>query len=91
MLQLGEYDYEQYRMQFVESRKTNKEHPLWVERWNGISAGMWSDSINKSGEYSESDEWFKFLKLHERGEHWIDTYHPWLRDYFEGNSLEGFL
>jgi hypothetical protein len=91
MLQLGEYDYEQYRMQFVESRKTNKEHPLWVERWNGISAGMWSDSINKSGEYSESQEWYEFLMQHPKGNEWVNKYHPHMKEYFEGNSLEDFM
>jgi hypothetical protein len=58
MLQLGEYDYENLRYQFVESRRLNKEHPghkypdgSTRHLWNGVSEGMW-----------ESDEWFDFLE-----------------------------
>ena len=42
--------YEDTRFNFVEFRRTNKTHPLWYERWNGVSAGMW-----------ETEEWYKYL------------------------------
>lgn len=42
--------YEEARYNFVEARRTNKEHPNWRERWNGISAGLW-----------ESEEWNEYL------------------------------
>ena len=52
MLELGDYEYENLRYQFVESRRLNKEHPLHKDRhlWNGVNEGMW-----------ESDEWFDYL------------------------------
>ena len=49
--------YEDARFNFVESRRLNKNHPDWREKWNGISAGMW-----------ESVEWRDYLMdngLHE--------------------------
>jgi hypothetical protein len=42
--------YEDTRYNFIESRRKNKNHPLWHERWNGVSAGW---------EYTE--EWYKYL------------------------------
>jgi hypothetical protein len=50
MLELGEYNYENLRYEFVESRRKNTEHPNWEPKWNGISAGMW-----------DSQEWFDYL------------------------------
>ena len=49
--------YEDARYNFIESRRLNKNHPDWRERWNGISAGMW-----------ESVDWRNYLMdngLHE--------------------------
>lgn len=42
--------YEDTRFNFVESRRTNKTHPLQRHLWNGVSAAMW-----------ESEEWYKYL------------------------------
>jgi hypothetical protein len=51
MKDLGSYEYENLRYQFVESRRLNKEHELWKHFWNGISEGMW-----------ESQEWYDYLE-----------------------------
>jgi len=53
MTELGDFEYETLRYQFVESRRLNKEHPGHEGRhlWNGISEGMW-----------ESDEWYKYAE-----------------------------
>lgn len=53
MLELGSYEYENLRYEFVESRRKNKEHPLWKPLWNGINPSMW-----------ESDEWYDYLDKH---------------------------
>jgi hypothetical protein len=67
MLELGSYEYENYRFEFVESRRLNKEHPEHKNRhlWNGISAEMW-----------DSDEWFDFLRNKKGGEEMLNKYHP---------------
>jgi len=57
--------YEDTRFNFVEYRRTNKNHPLWYDRWNGVSAGMW-----------ESENWYKYLVdngLHEYAAEIEDT------------------
>lgn len=64
ILELGERDYEDQRYNFVESRRKNKDHPLWEERWNGVSTGMW-----------ESQEWYDFLKSKGK-ENLLAKYHP---------------
>lgn len=49
--------YEDARYNFVEHRRVNKSHPLWRDKWNGVSAGMW-----------ETAEWRDYLMengLHE--------------------------
>lgn len=51
MLELGSWEYEQTRYEFVESRRLNKEHPEWRPLWNGVSAKMW-----------DTHEWYEFLK-----------------------------
>ena len=50
MLELGSYEYENLRYQFVEERRKNEEHKLWNKRWNGISPGMWEDQ-----------EWYDYI------------------------------
>jgi hypothetical protein len=50
MAECGSKLYEDTRFNFVEYRRTNKSHPLWYDRWNGVSVGMW-----------ESEEWYKYL------------------------------
>lgn len=37
MLELKSWPYESLRRQFVEERKTNKDHPMWRPLWNGVS------------------------------------------------------
>lgn len=64
MLELGSYEYENTRYEYVESRRLNKEHPLWKKLWNGVSPGMW-----------EEEEWYDFLR-EKGGEHMLHTYHP---------------
>jgi len=64
MLELGSYEYENLRYTFVESRRKNKEHPEWHERWNGISGNMW-----------ESGEWYDYLQ-HNGGIDMLNKYHP---------------
>ena len=51
MLELGSKQYEDARYDFVETRRKNKEHPLWRPMWNGVSEKMW-----------DTDEWYDFLK-----------------------------
>ena len=51
MLELGSYEYEQARRDFVDSRRLNKEHPEWRKLWNGVSPGMW-----------ETQEWYDYCQ-----------------------------
>jgi len=46
MLELGSYEYETTRYEYVESRRKNPDHPLQRKLWNGVSEGMWKE---KSG------------------------------------------
>jgi len=75
MLQLGSWDYENLRYEFVESRRLNKEHPLWKKLWNGVSPGMWDEK-----------EWYDYLK-EKGGEEMLAKYHP---DAL-ANSLDEFF
>lgn len=51
MLDLKSWDYEQLRKQYLEDRRSNKEHPLYRPLWNGVSPGMW-----------EEQEWYDYMK-----------------------------
>lgn len=64
MLELGSYEYENARYEYVESRRLNKEHPLWKKLWNGVSPGMW-----------EEQEWYNYLRS-KLGEEALAKYHP---------------
>jgi hypothetical protein len=64
MLELGSYEYENTRYEYVESRRLNKEHPLWKKLWNGVSPGMW-----------EEQEWYDYLQS-KLGEEVLAKYHP---------------
>jgi hypothetical protein len=77
MLQLGSYDYEVIRRQFVDHRRLNKEHPMWRDRWNGVSPSMW-----------DSDEWYEYLES-TGGREMVEKYHP--EAYEEKASLEEFF
>jgi hypothetical protein len=64
MLELGEKAYEDLRYEFVESRRLNKEHPMWKKLWNGVSPGMW-----------DSEEWYDYLRS-KGAEKYLEMYHP---------------
>jgi len=93
MLELGSFDYEQTRKEFVEYRRKNKDHPLQRKLWNGISPGMWSDSEDPKQNFENAKEWYEYLKAKgSDGELWLDKYHPWLKNHFENKiSLEDFF
>jgi len=75
MLELGSYEYEDCRYNFVESRRLNKEHPLWKHLWNGVSESMW-----------DSQEWYDYLE-EKLGRDQLLKYHP----EANASSLEGFF
>lgn len=77
MLELGSYEYENLRYEFVESRRKNKEHKLWKPLWNGVSENMW-----------ESQEWYDFLEKH-GGRKMLEEYHP--AAYSKESTLEGLF
>ena len=64
MAELGSFEYETLRREYVDSRRLNKEHELWRPLWNGISPGMWGDK-----------EWFDYLETH-GGAEMRQQYHP---------------
>jgi hypothetical protein len=66
MLELGSKEYEDCRYDYVESRRTNKEHKGHTGRnlWNGIDAGMW-----------DSQEWYDYLES-KLGSEVLHKYHP---------------
>jgi hypothetical protein len=77
MLELGEWEYEMTRKEFVEIRRKNKDHELWRPLWNGVSPSMW-----------ESQEWYDYL-LDNGGANMLEFYHPEATK--EASSLEGFF
>jgi hypothetical protein len=64
MLELGSWEYEQLRYNFVEYRRKNTDHALWRKLWNGVSENMWT-----------SDEWYDYLRT-EGSEDMLKKYHP---------------
>ena len=74
MLELGSYEYENIRYEFVESRRKNAEHPLQRKLWNGVSEGMW-----------DTKEWYDYLESN-GGREMLDKYHP--QAYTKAGSLE---
>jgi len=64
MLELGSWEYEKTRKQFVDDRRLNKEHSEWRKLWNGVSPGMW-----------DSDEWYDYLES-KLGRDVLAEYHP---------------
>ena len=76
MLELGSWDYEMTRREFVEKRKNNKEHPEWRPLWNGVGQGMWT-----------SKEWYDYCAT-KLGEDVLYEYHP---EATQGSSLEEFF
>lgn len=77
MDELGSYDYEKTRRQFVDDRRLNKEHPLWREYWNGVSPDMW-----------KGQEWYDYL-TEKMGRDILKEYHPEAVE--EKSTLEGFF
>jgi hypothetical protein len=53
MVELGPWNYEQLRKQYVEERRMNKEHKHWRYLWNGVSPNMWNEQ-----------EWYDYMKAH---------------------------
>ena len=75
MENLGSWEYETTRRNFVDDRRKNKEHPLWKEFWNGVSPGMWLE-----------EEWYEYLES-KMGLDALLEYHP----ESQQASLEGFF
>lgn len=82
MLELGSYEYENCRYEFVESRRLDKSHPGHTHEdgtprhlWNGITPGMW-----------ESEEWYNYCES-KLGREELLKMHP----EAEKNSLEEFF
>lgn len=64
MLDLGSYEYETTREQYVIDRRTNKEHTYYRPLWNGVSPGMWDEK-----------EWYDYLET-KLGRDTVSKYHP---------------
>lgn len=75
MLELGSFEYEKTREQYVEDRRKNKDHPSQRPLWNGITPGMW-----------EETEWYDYLRSR-LGDDTVRQYHP---DAFK-SSLDSFF
>jgi hypothetical protein len=76
MLELGSYEYENCRSEFVETRRKNKDHPEWRQLWNGVSPGMW-----------DSQEWYDYCEA-KLGRAELLKMHP---EAEKANSLESFF
>jgi len=76
MLELGSWEYENCRYDFVEQRRKNPEHPMQRKLWNGVSEGMWT-----------SDEWYDYCR-DKLGEQQLLKYHP---DSQKSGSLDEFF
>tara|TARA_R110000737_G_scaffold151249_1_gene180509 strand:- start:461 stop:1846 length:1386 start_codon:yes stop_codon:yes gene_type:complete len=76
MLDVGTWEYESLRKQYVDDRRLNKDHKLWKSFWNGVSPSMWAE-----------DEWFDYLK-DKGGIDMLNQYHP---EAESQTSLEGFF
>jgi hypothetical protein len=63
MLDLGSWEYENARRDYVESRRLNENHPEWRPQWNGVSASMF-----------EQKEWYDWLSS--RDPNLLSEYHP---------------
>ncbi len=77
MLELGSYEYEETRRQYVEDRRSNKDHKLHRRLWNGVSPGMWDEQ-----------EWYDYLEA-KLGREVAKQYHP--NAFSEPSVLEAFL
>jgi hypothetical protein len=77
MKELGSWEYEATRRQYVKDREKNQEHPLWWSRWNGVSPDMWTEQ-----------EWYDYLEM-KLGREAVVEYHP--EAFQESGSLEDFF
>lgn len=77
MTNLGSWEYENHRREYVDYRRTNQEHPEWRKFWNGVSPSMW-----------DSQEWYDYLEG-VAGKEIVQQYHP--EAFEEASSLEGFF
>ena len=77
MANLGSWEYEQCRKNYVDHRRLNKEHKLWKEYWNGVSPSMWGDK-----------EWYDYLTS-TMGNEALTKYHP--EANVEKSSLDSFF
>jgi hypothetical protein len=66
MRELGSWEYEDARYQYVESRRKDTERLENIKNklWNGVSPGMWDEQ-----------EWFDFLRK-KCGDEMLNKYHP---------------
>ena len=76
MLELGSWEYENCRYEFVEQRRKNPEHPQQRKLWNGVSEGMWT-----------SDEWYQYCS-NKLGDDTLMKYHP---EAQKASSLDEFF
>lgn len=76
MLELGSWEYENCRYEFVEQRRKNPEHPQQRKLWNGVSEGMWT-----------SDEWYQYC-TNKLGDETLMKYHP---EAQKASSLDDFF
>lgn len=76
MLELGSYEYEKCREDFIESRRLDPTHPEQRYKWNGISPGLWTSS-----------EWYEYCSK-TLGEEVLYKYHPEARKV---NTLDEFF
>jgi hypothetical protein len=65
MLDLGSWEYETARRDYVESRRLNESHPEWRPQWNGVSPSMF-----------EQQEWYDYLSAYAGGQSLLEQYHP---------------
>ena len=75
MLELGSWEYESIRRQFVTDRSKDQTHPMHRPLWNGVSPSMW-----------DKPEWFEYLRKN-GGEEMLNKYHP----QKQSSSLEEFF
>ena len=77
MLDLGPWEYEQTREQFVIDRRMDRNHKFYRPLWNGVSPGMWT-----------SREWYDFC-TEKGGSDMLNKYHP--EANVVASSLEDFF
>lgn len=77
MLNLGSWDYEQLRREFIEGRKRNQSHPFWRPLWNGISPS-----------WDSSEEWYDYLR--QKNVSFLHKYHPEALEQ-DASSLDHFF